>query len=80
MYVVDGFCSVEVAPLPRFQNQLVGLPVLRSENCTTIGEQPEVTLAEKSAVVCALAKRGRNTVSPTHSNACKYRFIIERLV
>jgi hypothetical protein len=32
MYVVDGFCNVEFVPLPRFQLQLVGEPVLRSVN------------------------------------------------
>lgn len=41
-----------VAPFPKSQNQLVGLPVERSWKLTTIGEQPEVTGAVKLAV-CA---------------------------
>jgi len=44
---------VEVVPLPRSQLQLVGLPVLRSVKLTTMGEHPEVLLAEKLAVGCA---------------------------
>ena len=50
--MVDGFCKVAVAPLPKSQNQLVGLPVERSWNLTTNGEHPEVTDAVKLAV-CA---------------------------
>jgi hypothetical protein len=47
---VDGFCNVEVAPLPKFHAQLVGLPVDKSLNCTTMGEQPEILLDVKFAI------------------------------
>ena len=54
IYEADGFCNVEVPPLPRSQCQLVGLPVLWSVNCTTTGEHPDVLLAEKEATgACA---------------------------
>jgi hypothetical protein len=32
IYVVEGFCSVDVLELPKFQLQLVGLLVLKSVN------------------------------------------------
>src|SRR5690606_25687508 len=58
-YVVDGFFSDELPPLPKSQYQLVGVPVLRSVNCTTTGEHPVVLLAEKAATgACALTLLG----------------------
>ncbi len=52
--MVDGFCLVEVDPLPKSQNQEVGLPVDRSSKLTIIGEQPEVIFDLKSGVgICA---------------------------
>jgi hypothetical protein len=68
-YVVEGFCKVEVVPLPRSQLQLVGLPVLRSVKFTTIGEQPDVVLALKLAIGCAFDSIGDTATSPTHNNA-----------
>jgi hypothetical protein len=51
---VDGFFNVDVAPLPKSQNQSVGLPVEPSEKFTTKGEQPETGVAVKSANgICA---------------------------
>ena len=46
---MEGSFKVEVAPFPKSQNQLVGLPPDWSVKLTTSGEQPEVTAAVKLA-------------------------------
>lgn len=47
---MEGFFSVEVAPLPKSQNQIVGLLREASEKLTTRGEHPETGVAVKLAV------------------------------
>jgi hypothetical protein len=55
--VVDGFCFVDVAPLPKSQSQEVGLPVEISWKLTTMGEHPPVISDLKFAVgACAKLK------------------------
>ena len=49
-YVVDGFCDVEVLPLPKSHDHDVGLPVEVSVNCTANGAVPDVGDAVKLAV------------------------------
>ena len=57
-YVAEGFCKVDVAPFPKSQSHEVGLPVDKSLNFTTIGEQPETTSDVKFAVgACAWETR-----------------------
>jgi hypothetical protein len=51
-YVTDGFCNIEVVPLPKSHFQLVGLSVDRSVNLTRRGAQPLTGVAEKSATGC----------------------------
>lgn len=41
-YVVEGFCRVDVTPLPKFHCQLVGLPVDWSWKLMITGAQPAV--------------------------------------
>jgi hypothetical protein len=54
---VEGFCFVEVPPLPKSQNHEVGLPVEISWKLTTIGEHPPVISDLKFAVgACAKQK------------------------
>jgi hypothetical protein len=53
---VDGFWSVDVAPFPKSQYQLVTPPLDSSLKLTTSGEHPSVIFAEKLAVgACAVA-------------------------
>jgi hypothetical protein len=47
--VAFGFFNVEVFPFPKSHNQEVGLPVDRSWNDTTRGEQPDTGVALKLA-------------------------------
>ncbi|GAA4727928.1 hypothetical protein GCM10023229_00990 [Flavisolibacter ginsenosidimutans] len=59
---MEGFFKVEVAPLPKSQNQVVGLPVDASEKLTTSGEQPDAGTAVKLAAgVCAHTIKDRHT-------------------
>ena len=39
--VCDGFCAVEVAPSPKFHDQLLGEPLEVSVNCTANGALPD---------------------------------------
>lgn len=67
-YVVEGSFRAEVAPLPKSQDQAVGLPVDKSEKLTTSGEQPAAASAVKLGVgAWAVAKNGsqRRIVSKT---------------
>ena len=49
-YAWLGFCAVEVPPSPKFQLQLVGLPVDKSVKFTVSGAAPVVGVPEKFAV------------------------------
>ena len=50
VYVTKGFCEFDVWPSPKFQNQVVGLPVERSVNCAWTALHFFVTDTLKSAV------------------------------
>ena len=55
---------MEVAPLPKSQNQEVGFPVEPSVKPTTSGEHPETRLAENAACgAWAWATKNRHTPS-----------------
>lgn len=59
---MEGFFKVDVAPLPKFQNQLMGFPVEASVKFTTNGEQPAAGVAVKLANgACAKAKQVSQT-------------------
>jgi hypothetical protein len=59
--VVEGFCLVDVAPLPKSHCQEVAPPVDRSVKFTIMGEHPEVISALKSAAgVWAKLSTGRS--------------------
>jgi hypothetical protein len=76
IYVVDGFCKVEVVPLPRSQYQEVGEFVLLSVKLTRMGAQPEVILDVKPATgAWALATAGNKNPRLIHNNAYRYLFI-----
>ena len=65
--------------MPRFQLQLVGVLVLRSVNCTTIGEQllKSVLLLEKLATgACADAERAVSRVIETIKINCRALIIL----
>ena len=49
-YTCEGDCTVDVAPSPKFQDQLVGEPVLVSVKFTVSGAVPLVGVAVKLAV------------------------------
>jgi hypothetical protein len=53
-YVTAGFFKNEIVPFPRSHFQFVGLPVDRSVKFTRKGAQPDIGVAEKFAVSCAL--------------------------
>ena len=58
--MVEGFFKVEVAPLPKSQNQAVGAPVDASVKLTTSGEQPDACADVKFATgVCANTSNDR---------------------
>ena len=64
--MVDGFFNVDVAPLPKSQNQSVGEPIDWSVNATTSGEHPATGSAVKLGNgACAFAQKGsqRHTLS-----------------
>ncbi len=52
--MAEGFCWVDILPLPRSHDQEVGLLLERSWKVTISGEQPEIGVAVKLAVgACA---------------------------
>ena len=54
--MTEGLRKKDIVPLPKSHFQLVGVPVERSENITTMGAQPVTGVAVKSAFNCAEAK------------------------
>lgn len=66
--MVDGFCNVDVTPLPRFQDQLVGVLLLLSVKLTNTGEHPALMLVVKLAVG-ACANDGLGRVQAIHNNS-----------
>ena len=76
MYTVDGFCKVDVVPLPRSQNQEVGPLVLKSVKWVITGEQPDKGVPEKLATgACALAEKTKHNKMPAHPKVRKSELI-----
>ena len=60
-YVVEGFCWVDVTPLPKSHFQVVGEPVDWSAKLTTSGLQPDRGDAVKFAFSCE--KTGEHNIN-----------------
>ena len=66
--VTDGFCRVEVLPLPKFQENEVGLPVEVLVKFTCRGAHPLFIEVVKLATNCALSgfKQKKNINIPIY--------------
>ena len=73
--MVEGFFKADIAPLPKSQNQAVGLPVEASEKLTTSGEQPAAGEAVKLACgACALTNKVSHTQNSVRMEDLRFNF------